>query len=179
MYLAEGIIESFIINFDAQMVASILLHAISILILFFILSKLLINPVREALKKRKDGIAKEYNFIKDEKQKATELEKEYKAKLANINKEADMILEEARKKAQLKEREIIKNADDEAARLMARANKEIEREKDKVKDEIKGEMIEVAKILASKFVASSIDKKASDKLLQETLDSIGEETWLN
>lgn len=175
MYL----VESWIINFDAQMVASILLHVISVLLLFFILSKLLFNPVREVLKKRKDSIANEYNFIKDEKQKAAELEKEYREKLANINKEADEILEEARKKAQLKEREIIKNADEEAVRLMARANKEIEREKDKVKDEIKIEMIEVAKILASKFVASSIDKKVSDKLLEETLDSIGEETWLN
>ncbi|GMQ57692.1 hypothetical protein AN1V17_20870 [Vallitalea sediminicola] len=175
MYL----VESWIINFDAQMVASILLHVISVLLLFFILSKLLFNPVREVLKKRKDSIANEYNFIKDEKQKAAELEKEYREKLANINKEAGKILEEARKKAQLKEREIIKNADEEAVILMARANKEIEREKDKVKDEIKIEMIEVAKILASKFVASSIDKKVSDKLLEETLDSIGEETWLN
>lgn len=172
-------IESWIINFDLQFAIQIALHIISILILFYIIGKLLFNPVRDILQKRKDGIAKEYNYIKTEKQKVISLENDYKDKLANIDKEATEILEDARKRALEKERSIIKEAEHEAARLMQRANTEIEREKEKVKDEIRTEIIDVAKILASKFVASSIDQNTSDKLLDETLDAIGEETWLS
>lgn len=173
------IIESWIIGFDLQMAIQIVLHIASILILFYFIARLLFKPVRDILQKRKDSIAKEYHFIKSEKQKVLTLEKEYKDKLANIDKEATQILEDARKRALEKERDIIKEADNEATRLMQRANTEIEREKEKVKDDIKTEIIDVAKILASKFVASSIDKQTSDRLLEETIQSIGEETWLS
>lgn len=177
--LASAAEKNRIIGFDAQMVAQTLFHIVSILLLFYLIGRILLNPVREILQKRKDSIANEYDYIKNEKQKSMDLKKEYEEKLANINKEANEILEEARKKALSKEREIIKEANEEADRLMARASTEIEREKEKVKDEIKIEIIDVAKVLASKFVASSIDKSTSDKLLDETLESMGEETWLN
>lgn len=177
--LASAAEKTRIVGFDMQMVAQTLFHIVSILLLFYLIGRILLNPVREILQKRKDSIANEYDYIKNEKHKTMDLKKEYEEKLANINKEANEILEEARKKALNKEREIIKEANEEADRLMARASTEIEREKEKAKDEIKVEIIDVAKVLASKFVASSIDKSTSDKLLDETLESMGEETWLN
>ena len=77
------------------------------------------------------------------------------------------------------EQKIIDEAKAEAARIIERANVEAELEKQKVADEVKQQIVTVAAVMASKLVARSIDEKDSNALIEETLNEMGEKTWLS
>ena len=70
-------------------------------------------------------------------------------------------------------------AGDEAHRIVARAEREVVLEKDKVRDEMKQEMVQVASLMAGKFVSNSMDEATQAGLIDETLKEMGEETWQN
>lgn len=166
-----------LIGFDPQLLADAVITGINIFILFFALSYLLFNPVRDVLEKRRQKIAGELADAATDKKTAAELKAEYETKLKDINKEAEAILEEARKKAKKREAEIIDEAKGEAVRIMERANREIEMERKKAVDDMKQEVIDLASLIAGKVVAASIDTTVQDTLVEETLKEMGETTW--
>ena len=168
-----------IIGFDWQLLHDAVLTGINIFILFFALSSLLFNPARAFLEKRRQKIAGDLAEAADNKKTAQELKAEYESKLKEINKEADMILAEARKKAMIKETDILDEARAEAARIIERANRQVELERKKALDDMKQEIVSIASLMAGKVVASSIDVKVQDSLIDETLKEMGESTWLS
>ncbi len=166
-----------LIGFDAQLLFESFWTAINIFILFFGLSYLLFNPVRNVLEKRRQKIAGELAEAADNKKSAAAMKAEYEAKLKEVSKEADGILEEARRKAKIREAEIVEEARAEAARIIERAGREIELEKKKALDDMKQEIISIASVMAGKVVAASIDTTVQDALIDETLKEMGESTW--
>ena len=166
-----------LIGFDAQLLFESFWTAINIFILFFGLSYLLFNPVRDVLEKRRQKIAGELAEAADNKKSAAAMKAEYEAKLKEVSKEADGILEEARRKAKIREAEIVEEARAEAARIIERAGREIELEKKKALDDMKQEIISIASVMAGKVVAASINTTVQDALIDETLKEMGESTW--
>lgn len=166
-----------LIGFDPQLLSEVFWTAINIFILFFGLSYMLFNPVRNVLEKRRQKIAGELAEAADDKKTAAALKAEYEGKLKEISKEADGILEDARKKAKAREAEIIAEAKAEAARIMERAGREIELEKKKAIDDMKQEVVSIASLMAGKVVAASIDTTVQDALIEETLKEMGDSTW--
>ena len=166
-----------LIGFDAQLLFESFWTAINIFILFFGLSYLLFNPVRDVLDKRRQKIAGELAEAADDKKSAAAMKAEYEAKLKEVSKEADAILEEARRKAKVRETEIVEEAKAEAARIIERAGREVELEKKKALDDMKQEIVSIASIMAGKVVAASIDTTVQEALIDETLKEMGESTW--
>ncbi len=166
-----------LLGFDWQMINDAVITGISVFVLFFALSYLLFNPVRQFLAKRQELIANDLDTAKTSKENARALQAEYEAKLRDINREAEEILEDARKRAKKRETEIVEEAKMEASRIIERANHEIVLEKKKALDEMKQEMISVASLMAGKAVAASINTQIQDSLVEETLKEIGEDTW--
>ena len=172
-----------LIGFDPQLLSELFFTALNIFVLFFGLSYLLFNPVRDVLEKRRQKIAGELAEAASDKESAAAMKAEYEEKqsrqekLKEISKEADNILEDARKKAKAREAEIIGEAKQEAAKIMDRANREIELEKKKALDDMKQEIVSIASMMAGKVVAASIDTTIQDTLIDETLKEMGESTW--
>ena len=164
---------------DAQLLFDTLVMALSMLLLFTLLSYLLFNPVRDLLEKRKQRIVDDREAAKREKEEALGYKEEYEKKLQEVDKEVQVILSEARKKAMKNENAIIAEAREEAARIMARANAEIELEKKRALDDMKQEMIAIAYMMAQKVVSASIDTDVQESLIDETLKEMGENTWLS
>ena len=164
---------------DAQLLFDTLVMALSMLLLFTLLSYLLFNPVRDMLEKRKQRIVDDREAAKREKEEANSYKQEYEKKLQEVDKEVQVILSEARKKAMKNENAIIAEAKEEAARIMARANAEIELEKKRALDDMKQEMIAIASMMAQKVVSASIDTDVQESLIDETLKEMGENTWLS
>ena len=164
---------------DAQLLFDTLVMALSMLLLFTLLSYLLFNPVRDMLEKRKQRIVDDREAAKREKEEATSYKQEYEKKLQEVDKEVQLILSEARKKAMKNENAIIAEAKEEAARIMARANAEIELEKKRALDDMKQEIIAIASMMAQKVVSASIDTDVQESLIDETLKEMGENTWLS
>ena len=160
-----------LIGFDPQLLYEMFWTAINIFILFFGLSYLLFNPVRDMLEKRKQKIAGELADAANDKKSAAEMKAEYEQKLKEVSKEADA------RKGKAKEAEIIQEAKAEAARIVERGNREVELERKKALDDMKQEIVSIASLMAEKVVASSIDMKVQDELIEETLKEMGESTW--
>lgn len=176
MFLAA---EGRIFGLDWQLVSEMVFMIIAVLLLFVLLSYILYEPVRKILNDRKERIAKEVADAKNSKTQAEQYKTEYEAKLKNIDKEADLILSEARKKALERENEIVADAKAEAARIIEHANQEAILEKKKAKDEVKQQIIEVAALMAEKFVSVSLDETKQNALIEETLKEMGDNTWLS
>ena len=166
-----------LIAFDAQFLHDAILTGINVFILFFALSYLLFNPVRNVLEERRKKIAGQLEQAASDQKSAAALKEEYEAKLKDVNKEAEGILEAARKKAKTREAEIVQEARTEAARILERANREIELEKKKAIDDLKQDVVNIAALMAQKAVGNSIDVKIQDALIDETLKEMGENTW--
>ena len=164
---------------DAQLAFDTIVLALSMLVLFTLLSYLLFDPVRDLLQKRQQRIVDDQEAAKQDKKDALAFKEEYDKKLKEVDKEAQEILSAARKRAMQNEAKIVAEAKEEAARIIARANAEIELEKKRALDDMKQEMITIASMMAEKVVAASIDTKVQDSLIDETLKEMGEGTWLS
>lgn len=150
----------------------------ALFLIIAILAKLLFKPVSEFLEKRQAMIAAEVNDAANAKKDAEGLKKDYQNKIVNIEAEAGEILKEARAKALVREEEIINAAREEAENIKAKAFKDIELEKERVQAEMKAEMIEVAGLMASKFVAASMDENKQNELVDEMIKEMGDVQWL-
>lgn len=164
-------------NLDAQLLFDSALLAISIFVLFLLLSYLLFNPARKLLKDRQDRINNDITSAEADKEAARALKAEYEAKLKDVNKEAEAILAEARQKAIRNQAKIVDEAKEEASRIIKRAQSEAELEKKHAMDDVKQEMIQIASMMAAKVVSASIDTQIQDTLVDETLKEMGESTW--
>ena len=177
--LAGDALGDYIFGLDPQLLIDSAITIIAMFALFLFLSYLLFNPARELLQKRQDGIREQMETAAKEKEDAIQFKAEYDAKLKNVAKESEEILAETRKKALKKENDIVNEAKEEAARVLDRANREVELEKNKVKDEVKQEIISVATVMAGKIVAASLNQTEQSQLIADTLEEMGDETWLS
>ena len=176
--LSSGL-GDYIFGLDPQLLVDSAITILSMFFVFLLLSYLLFNPARNLMEKRQEGIREQMETAAREKQDAIQFKAEYDEKIKNVQKETDEILSEARKKALKKESVMLEEAREEAAQIVARANREVELEKSKVKDEMKQEIINVATAMAGKIVASSLDESKQSQLLADTLEEMGDETWLS
>ena len=176
--LSSGL-GDYIFGLDPQLLVDSAITILAMFFVFLLLSYLLFNPARNLMEKRQEGIREQMESAAREKQDAIQFKAEYDEKIKNVQKETDEILSEARKKALKKESVMLEEAREEAAQIVARANREVELEKSKVKDEMKQEIINVATAMAGKIVASSLDESKQSQLLADTLEEMGDETWLS
>ncbi len=167
----------FIFDLSPQILFDAGVLAINIFILFVILSYLLFNPVRDLLKRRQEKITSDREAAEKDKEDALNLKAEYEEHLKSADKEVEAILSEARKKALKNADKITDEAKEEAARIIERAKQEAELEKNKAADQIKQEIIAVATMMAGKLVAVSLSEEEQNRLIDETLKEIGEDTW--
>lgn len=162
---------------DLQLVHDVLWTALAVFILFFGLSYLLFNPVRDYLEKRKKKISEELKEAETSLAEANSMKAEYEEKMSVVKKESAAILDEAEKKAQRNRNEILNEAKEEAAMIRRRASEEAEQEKVRVKDDIKKEMVSLASAIAGKVIHGKMDTTVQDELVNEALSEIKESTW--
>lgn len=176
MFITE-VMPGRIIGFDPQLLFDALIMGINLFILFFALSYLLFNPLREVLSKRKktieDNLADAENKVRD----AKELKLKYETLLANGRLEANGIVEKAKESAQIMSKQIIDAANNEAASIKERTQKEIAQEKAHVLENIKDDVISISTLLANKVLSKNVDSSESEKLFEETVNSLGDGVW--
>lgn len=166
-------------DLDWQLVADSCLMIIAIFVLFLVMSYFLFDPARKLMNDRKERIRGELESARKDMEEAEGLKAEYESKIREIDKEAEGILSEARRKALNNEEQLIARAKEEAARILDRARAEAELEKQKLSDEIKTEIVSVAALMTEKLVAASVDADEQNRLIDETLEEMGDKTWLN
>ncbi len=172
-------LDNRIFGLDAQLLFQVAFQAIAVFILFLLATYLLLNPVRKILNDRKERVMREQMEAAENKKAAVGLKEEYDGKLKEVDKVSEQILRDSRKKALERENEILAEAREEASRIVSSARQEAELEKKRVKDEVKQEMISVACAMSEKIAAASLDEEQQNALIEQTLEEMGEDTWLN
>ena len=172
-------LDNRIFGLDPQLLFTLVFQGIAIFILFMAASYLLLDPVRKILNDRKERVMKDQRDAARNKEEAVRMKDEYDGKLKDIDKVAEQILSDSRKKALQRENQIIADAKNEASRIIESARQEAELEKKRVKDEVKQEMISVASLMSEKIVAASMDEAKQNALIEQTLEEMGDDTWLS
>lgn len=153
-------------------------QVLALIIIIIILKALLFKPVSDFIEKRRLAIAADVNNAASAKKSANELKMEYESKLKHINDEADDILKSARVKALEREATIIKEAKVEAQAIKDKAKADTALELERVRAEMKNEMINVATLMASKFVKSELSNQKQEQFIEEIIDEMGDVSWL-
>lgn len=180
-YVVLGAIEtaSRIIEFSPRTLFEWTVQVVNLLAIIGILTWLLFKPVGAFLSARTEKIKNQIDDAKNQKLKVETLRQDYETRIAKIQAEADEILRQARTKAKQSEEQIISAARAEAEEIKKRSLAEIQLEKERVKDEMKKEMIEVATLMAGKFIASTMDSNKQDELISEIINEAGDVQWLS
>ena len=84
------------------------------------------------------------------------------------------MIKAASKKAQLRSDEIISEAKNEASAILARADEDVEREKKRAQNELRGEVSELAVLVAQKVVEKEITEADHERFINEFIDNVGD-----
>ena len=168
-----------IIGFDAQLLWDLGMQLFSTFVIVVVMYIFLHKPVTAMIEKRKKSIADNIDEAKAAKARAIELKADYEEKLTKVEEEAAAILKEARAKALAREEQIIAEARKEAEAIKEKAANDIRLEQERVKDEMKTQMIDVASLMAGKFVATSIDEAKQNEIIDEVIKEMGDVQWLS
>ena len=164
-------------NIDPQLLHDSILMAISIFVLFIILSYVLIDPVRKILNQRKEKISSDLEEADSLKSEALKLKEEYELRIKNINKESEEILSKSREKALQNENKLLSDAKLKSSKIIEDAKKNAQLEQEKLYDSIKKEIVEVSSSIAEKLIDEEIDSSKAKKLVDNSVDKLGNIKW--
>ncbi|MGI5935872.1 MAG: ATP synthase F0 subunit B [Oscillospiraceae bacterium] len=180
MPLLSGLVpEGRLFALDQQMLISIGIQLLNVCILAAALGFILYKPVQDFLRKRSEKISSQLQEAQEKLAEAEKIKAEYEKKLQEIDLERVKILESARLTAAERSRHLIEDARREAAEIRQRAHESVLAERERLKDEAKLYIIDVASILAEKFVEHAIDRETQDRLFEEAVAQLEEAAWLS
>ncbi|GLC28753.1 F0F1 ATP synthase subunit B [Clostridium omnivorum] len=146
---------------------------INFIILVLIVTKFLFKPVNNVITVRENEISDRIQKSEDDEKKAELLRVQREKELKDAKSEGKGIVEEFKHKAEKVSEDIIGDAKSEADQLMERAKKETEREKQKAEEEIKAQAIELAIMLSSKALETTIDEAQHRRLIEDFIAKVG------
>lgn len=177
MFLAQTTPEGRVFGLDLQTVISIGIQLLNGIILAAALGFILYKPVKEFMHKRTDKIQSKMDDADATMDKANKLIAEYDKKLKDIDKERIEILEAARLHAAEESKVILEAAKQEAAKIKKRSLDTIAQDKKRLKEETRLYIVEIASLMAQKYVSQNIDDNTQDKLFEEAVTQLEEAQW--
>lgn len=146
----------------------------NLLILFLVFKKFLFGRVHKILEERQNDVTEVYNKADESLEHAKSLETEYTELMQNAKEESAEIIKNASRKAQVRSDEIIADAKKEAGAILARADEDVEREKKRAQNELRGEISELAVMVAQKIVEKEINEEDHDRFINDFIENVGD-----
>ena len=153
----------------------ILISLANLVILFLIVKKFLLKPVKNLFAQRRAAIDSQYAAADAAKAEAQADKAAWEEKLAKANSEADDMIKNASDTAKRRAEQIINEANAKAEGIIARAEEAAELEKKKAEDDIKREIVGVSASLAEKMLEREINAEDHRALIDSFIDEIGED----
>lgn len=158
---------------------SMIITAVSLIILYILYKKFLYVPVNTFLQERRNYIQSEIKDAKALKEKARLLREDQEATISKAEHRAQDIIEMSRKFGEEIKESIIQEAREEAREIILKAEKEIERQKKIALDEIKTMSIDMGVLIASKIMEEEISVDKQNYLIDKFIDEVGSSEWLS
>lgn len=148
---------------------------IGLLISYIILKKFLFKPVFTVINKRRETILAELTEASEKNIQAQTSLENAQAKIDESEREASNIVIQARVQAEKQAEIILEKAKEDAAEMIRKAENASKHTHDVMLDQMRNEISDLAVSIATKVIGSVIDekrqKKMSDKLLDEALNT--------
>ena len=145
---------------------------ITFILLLFVLKKTAWKPLIEALEKREEHIRTSLDRAEQAKIEAEKMLEEHRRQIAGAESEAQKIIKESRELAQKLKGEMEETAKRQSQAIIEQAKQEIERKKEAAFVELRGEVANIAILVAEKILKESIDAPRQRKLIDDTMKSL-------
>ncbi len=155
-------------------IGTIIFTLCNLLILFLVFKHFLFGRVYKILEERQNDVDETYDKADKAMEHAKSLESEYSALMSGAREESAEIIRAASKKAHLRSDEIIADAKKEAGLIMAKADEDVEKEKKRARNELRGEISELAVLVAQKLVEKEITESDHEKYINEFIENVGD-----
>ena len=175
--LAQAQSEGRVFGLDQQTFTDMGIQLLNGIVLAIALGFILYKPVKKFMQERSEGIQSKIMESDETMSKANELIEEYEQKIKDIDKERIEILEAARIEATDEGKIILNEAKQEAEEFRQRSMESIAEEKKRLQEETRLYIIELASLMAEKYVTKNIDNEAQAKIFEETLAKLEETQW--
>jgi F-type H+-transporting ATPase subunit b len=152
---------------------TIVVTIINFFILMAILKHFLFDKVNNIVEARNSEVKDTLSKANSDRKAAELLKIENEKNLEKSKTDGRKIVENYKEKAEKLSEKIKSEASTDAELTRERARKDIEREKEKAESEIKNQVIDLALLLSSKALESSIDEKQHRKLIQDFISKVG------
>lgn len=175
--LAQALPEGRVFGLDMQTLISIGIQLLNGVILAVALFVILYKPVKEFMQKRTQRIQGNIDEADETMVKAKELIAEYNTKIKDIEKERIEILEATRLKVADESKKTLEKAKQEANEIRKRSMDSVLAEKNRLEEESRLYIIELASLMAQKYITQTIDNENQDRIYEETLAQLEETQW--
>ncbi|HHU82607.1 MAG TPA: ATP synthase F0 subunit B [Firmicutes bacterium] len=179
VFSAQALPEGRVFGLDTQTLIGIGIQLLNGIILAVALGFILYKPVKEFMQRRTERIRSKINEADAAMAKANELIAEYERKIKEINKERLAILEAANLEVAEERKRILDEARKEADEIRKRALEKIAEDKKHLEKETRLYIIEVASLMAQKYIAQSMDAETQERLFEEALAQLEAAQWQN
>lgn len=177
VFLSQAVPEGRVFGLDMQTLMGIGIQLLNGIILAVALGFILYKPVKEFMRKRTEGIQSKIDDTDAMMTKAQELIAEYDIKIKDIDKERIAILEAARFEAADESKIILEEAKKEANEIRKRSLDSVSADEKRLKEETRLYIIELASLMAEKYITQNIDNEMQDKIFEEALAQMEDAQW--
>ena len=94
--------------------------------------------------------------------------------MEGAKEESAEMIKAASKKAQQRADEIISDAKSEASAILAKAGEDVEREKKRAQNELRGEISELAVLVAQQVVEKEITEADHERFINDFIENVGD-----
>ena len=151
---------------------SLLIQLGATLIMILVVSKFLMNPVREILQKRQDYVLSQVQTAEKIKENAELKEKEAQEKIDSLNVQASHIIDEAKKNAEQIKEKAFKEIEEEKIIQQQNLQKQLEQEKINAKEEIRKEILDVALKATEVVLQREVNSKDNQAIVENFIKEV-------
>jgi F-type H+-transporting ATPase subunit b len=142
-------------------------------ILFFVLWKFGLPPVRNMMKRREDRIREDLERAERARTEAESEREQYQRQLAEARNEASRVLEEARQSADEVKRQIRAQAEAESAEIRSRAQEDARLAAERAGVDLQSRVADLSIELAERIVERNLDRDTQLALVEQYIEQVG------
>ena len=147
---------------------------VTFFIVLFILKWKAWGPLMSALDKRAEDIKNALSAADRAKEDAEKASQEYEKLVQKAHAEAQQIIADSKAAGERVKNEVESAAKEKAEEMIGKAKTEIKAESQKAIQEIKSSVVDLSIKAAEKIIEKNLDSEDNRKLINQTLDSIGQ-----
>jgi F-type H+-transporting ATPase subunit b len=148
---------------------TLLVQAVTFLVLFLLLRRFLFAPVRSILAARAQEVKGNLDAAEQARSEANRYAEELQGRLKHIREEARAEVERAQQEGRAAAARILEQARQEAAEFMERARAQLEHDRRAAMIELRQQVVDIAVLAASRALRDGLDEQAQRQAVDRFL----------